>query len=85
MATKPLGGADTSSDSGRAIAHTFVDARTRALALADYPGQVPGGMDAAYAIQDEAIDLWDDQIAGWKIGRIPDAWLERLNAPRLAG
>lgn len=86
MATKPLSGADTSSsDSGSAIARAFVEARSKARALPDYPGQIPGGMDTAYAIQDEAIGLWDDQIAGWKIGRIPDAWLERLGAPRLAG
>lgn len=85
MATKTLGGADISSDSRATIARTFVEARTKARALPEYPGQIPEGMDAAYAIQDEAIGLWDDQIAGWKIGRIPDAWLERLNAPRLAG
>ncbi len=85
MATKPLGGADTSNDSGPAIARAFVAARSEARALPDYPGDVPDGMDAAYAIQDEAIGLWDDQVVGWKIGRIPDAWLERLKAPRLAG
>jgi 2-keto-4-pentenoate hydratase len=85
MATKTLSGAENSIDSGSAIARAFVAARTKATALPDYPGQIPDGMDAAYAIQDEAIDLWDDRIAGWKIGRIPDAWLERLNAPRLAG
>ncbi|WP_045318743.1 MULTISPECIES: 2-keto-4-pentenoate hydratase [Brevundimonas] len=83
--TRPLGGADTSNDSGPAIARAFVAARSEARALPDYPGDVPGGMDAAYAIQDEAIGLWDDQVVGWKIGRIPDAWLERLKAPRLAG
>ena len=82
MATKTLGGADISSDSRATIARTFVEARTKARALPEYPGQIPEGMDAAYAIQDEAIGLWDDQIAGWKIGRIPDAWLERLMAPR---
>ena len=85
MATKSLSGADNSIDSGSAIARAFVAARSKATALPDYPGQVPEGMDAAYAIQDEAIGLWDDQIAGWKIGLFPDAWLERLNAPRLAG
>jgi 2-keto-4-pentenoate hydratase len=85
MATKPLGGADTRNDSGPAIARAFVAARSEARALPDYPGEVPDGMDAAYAIQDEAIGLWDDQVVGWKIGRIPDAWLERLKAPRLAG
>ncbi|MEH6663490.1 MAG: 2-keto-4-pentenoate hydratase [Brevundimonas sp.] len=85
MATNPLGGADTSIDSGAAIARAFVDARIGARALPDYPGQIPQDMEAAYAVQDEAIRLWDDQIAGWKIGRIPDAWLERLKAPRLTG
>ena len=78
MATKSLSGADNSIDSGSAIARAFVAARSKATALPDYPGQVPEGMDAAYAIQDQAIGLWDDLIAGWKICRIPDAWLERL-------
>ena len=85
MATKSLSGADNSIDSGSAIARAFVAARSKATALPDYPGQVPEGMDAAYAIQDQAIGLWDDQIAGWKIGRVPPHQIEMLGAERIAG
>lgn len=67
------------------IAAQFVAARREARALPDYPGDIPPALAESYAIQDEAISLWDDVIAGWKIGRIPDAWTERLNAPRLTG
>lgn len=85
MATTPERGTEHDSDGGLEIARAFVQARRAARALADYPGEIPSGMDTAYAVQDHAIGLWDDQIAGWKIGRIPDAWLERLGAPRLTG
>lgn len=67
------------------IARRFVAARKTAQALPDYPGVIPADLAAAYAIQDAAISLWDDAIAGWKIGRIPDSWVAELGAPRLAG
>lgn len=82
MATRPQDGADTDKDS---IAARFVAARRQARALRDYPGQIPQALADAYAVQDQAIGLWDDEIAGWKIGRIPDAWTGRLGAPRLTG
>jgi 2-keto-4-pentenoate hydratase len=69
----------------RAIAEVFVAARRRASALAQYPGPLPASMDAAYEIQDRAIELWPDSVAGWKVGRIPAPWLERFGEERLVG
>ncbi|MDP2117545.1 MAG: 2-keto-4-pentenoate hydratase, partial [Brevundimonas sp.] len=48
------------------IARAFVEARRSARALATYPGTAPESLEAAYAIQDDAIALWPDRIAGWK-------------------
>lgn len=66
------------------IARAFTDARRQARALA-YPGAHPADLAEAYAIQDEAIALWPDRIAGWKLGRIPSPYAERFGAGRLAG
>ncbi|MGB8602321.1 MAG: hypothetical protein WCD42_09015, partial [Rhizomicrobium sp.] len=38
-----------------------------------------------YQCQNEAIALWPDQIAGWKIGKIPDALQAKFGCHRLAG
>lgn len=59
-----------SASSARSIAERFVAARLAATPLADYPGNVPPDMDFAYRCQDEAIALWPDEIAGWKVGWI---------------
>lgn len=67
------------------IATQFVSARLSARALPVYPGALPGSLDAAYARQDAAIALWPDTLIGWKVGRIPDAWLERMGEDRLMG
>ncbi len=67
------------------IASRFVSARLAAQALPAYPGALPESLDAAYARQDAAIALWPDIVAGWKVGRIPDAWLERMGEDRLMG
>jgi len=67
------------------VASRFVAARLAARALDHYPGVLPDTLDTAYARQDAAIGLWPDALAGWKVGRIPDAWLERLGEDRLMG
>jgi len=76
---------DGKAADARDIALRFTSARRQALALPDYPGHVPQSLADGYAIQDEAIALWPDRIAGWKLGRIPEAWAPRLGAGRLAG
>lgn len=67
------------------VAARFVDARKTARALAQYPGEMPADLAAAYAIQDAAIDQWDDQVAGWKIGLIQPPHRARFGAERIAG
>jgi len=73
------------SEDGRAIARAFVEARRAGRALPTYPGTVPGTLDEAYAIQDAAIALVPDAIAGWKLGRIPPPLDAQFGAGRLAG
>lgn len=73
------------NSSGSPIARAFTDARRTGRAVPAYPGAQPDSMDAAYAVQDDAIALWPDRIAGWKLGRINAPWDARFGAGRLAG
>ncbi len=68
-----------------AIARRFVAARREALALPFYPGPLPPDLASAYAVQDAAIALWPDAIAGWKIGRIAPELEGQYGQSRLAG
>jgi 2-keto-4-pentenoate hydratase len=71
------------------IASSFVRARRTAVALQQYPGIVPADSTSAYAVQETAIDLWPDKIAGWKVARVPPNWPAgsegRFPEPRLNG
>lgn len=69
----------------RTIAERFVSARRSARATPHYPGRIPSTLAEAYAIQDEAIALHGDRIAGWKVGGVPPAQQSSLGAHRLAG
>ena len=69
----------------RSIASAFVNARRNSQALADYPGSLPQDLTNAYAVQDAAIPMFDETVAGWKVGRINPPWLDRLGSSRLAG
>ena len=68
-----------------AIARAFVDARLQCRPLTGYPGVMPAALDAAYAIQDIAISLWPDELAGWKVGAIPPALLVVYGEERIIG
>jgi len=71
--------------STRAIADAFVAARQEGRALDGFPGDQPSDLATSYRIQDEAIALWPDEIAGWKIGRVQPHQVAELGADRLAG
>lgn len=67
------------------IAARFVTARRQARPLGEFPGCIPGDLEAAYQVQDLAIDLWGEPVGGWKVGRIPVAIEERFGIDRLCG
>ena len=67
------------------VARALVAARRAGCALDGYPGPRPESLEAAYAIQDEAIAAWPDRIAGWKLGRINPPHDAQFGAGRLAG
>lgn len=73
------------SSTARDIAGTFVAARQDAKALPAFPGEPPANLETSYKVQDEAIALWPDEIAGWKIGRVQPHQVTALGADRLAG
>lgn len=68
-----------------AAARALTSARRDARALSGFPGHLPPTLDESYAVQDAAIALWPDRIAGWKVGRVPDALQARLGQERVAG
>lgn len=72
-------------DADHRAAAAFVAARRQAQALPDYPGALPVDLDQAYGRQDLAIGMWADRVAGWKVGKIPQAWAARLGEERLVG
>jgi 2-keto-4-pentenoate hydratase len=67
------------------VARRFVLARQAARSLPDFPGAIPADMAAGYLIQEAAIELWPDEIAGWKVGRIPTELQAALKADRVMG
>jgi len=67
------------------IARSFVSARRAAVSIAEYPGPVPPDMATGYAIQEAAIGIWPDRIAGWKVGLVPPLLQTRLGTAHLAG
>jgi 2-keto-4-pentenoate hydratase len=69
----------------KGVAAEFVKARRSAGSFSKYPGTQPPDLDSAYRCQDEAIALWDDTIAGWKVGWIPEPHSQKFGAQRLVG
>lgn len=67
------------------VARRFVTARRAAVSLPGFPGAVPVDMAAGYVIQEAAIGLWPDRVAGWKVGRIPAELQASLRAERVMG
>lgn len=82
MAARAPSVADTAAET---IARAFVAARKAGSGLADYPGPVPDTLDQAYRIQARAITLFGGEIAGWKLGKIPEPLDAQHGANRLAG
>ena len=66
-------------------AKQFVSARHDGRALADFPGALPGNLDDAYAVQEEALRLATRRLGGWKVAMIPPAFRDRYRDERLVG
>jgi 2-keto-4-pentenoate hydratase len=73
------------SEKGTATARRLVAARRASLALDGYPGPIPSSLEEAYGCQNAAIDLWGDELVGWKVGRVSAEQEPILGAGRLLG
>jgi len=76
---------ESANGSLQSIAESLVAARLAKSPLGRYPGDIPGDLSTAYDIQDHAIDLWLDDLGGWKVGRIPPHLEDDFGSDRLAG
>lgn len=68
-----------------AIAQRLVAARLGGEPLPGFPGRLPPDLASAYAVQEAAIELWPDAVAGWKVGLIAPHLVPVLKQDRLAG
>jgi 2-keto-4-pentenoate hydratase len=67
------------------VAAAFVNARLASRALPSYPGPLPDGLSSAYLCQRRAIELWPDEVGGWKVGSIRPDLARTLGQNRLIG
>lgn len=72
-------------DDAAAIARAFTDARRAGQALTGFPGTIPADLVHAYRVQDRAIEAWDDQVIGWKVGYIAAERRDGSGDERLLG
>ncbi|MHC1654899.1 2-keto-4-pentenoate hydratase [Stenotrophomonas maltophilia] len=72
-------------DDAAAIARAFTEARRAGRALPAFPGAIPTDLVSAYQVQDRAIDRWDDQVIGWKVGYIAAERRDGSGDERLLG
>lgn len=70
-------------DSVLETARAFVEARRDGRALQRFPGPIPSDLAGAYRVQDAALALAAEDVAGWKVGRInpPAEGIDRLSGP----
>lgn len=72
-------------DDAAAIARAFTAARRAGQSLPGFPGSIPADLVSAYRVQDLAIDAWDDQVVGWKVGYIAEERRDASGDERLLG
>lgn len=75
----------TPSDDTSGIVDAFLDARRNGRSLPDFPGAIPDDLEAAYAVQDQAIARWADPVVGWKVGYIAAEKRDASGDDRLLG
>ena len=76
---------DTAGTGRRAIVEAFLRARRDGASLADFPGEIPHDLAAAYEVQDLAIATWPDTVVGWKVGYIAPERRDASGDERLLG
>ncbi len=67
------------------ISDALVAARLSNQAVLEFPGDVPGNLSEAYAVQHRSIGIWPDTVIGFKVGGIPTKWRDTYPASWLAG
>lgn len=67
------------------VAEAFCHARAAAQSISEFPGELPRDLAEAYAVQALAIEIWDDAVSGWKVGRIAGDNAARFGEDRLLG
>ncbi|MDN3644745.1 hypothetical protein QWY75_00845 [Pontixanthobacter aestiaquae] len=75
----------TSAERLRSISQTLSEARRAAKALPGFPGELPGSFADAYEVQRLSRERWADDVAGWKVGGVPSAFIEQFGETRLVG
>lgn len=73
------------SASDQVLSDRLIDARLDARIMQDAPGQLPTSIDQAYGIQFASIAQWPDDVAGWKVARLPPHDRGKFPVERLAG
>jgi 2-keto-4-pentenoate hydratase len=69
----------------QALSERIVKARLEAMVLEEFPGQLPADLEQAYSVQAASIAQWPDEVAGWKVARLPPGDRDRFAQERLAG
>lgn len=67
------------------IAEAFVAARRDARPLDGFPIRLPDVLDDSFTVQETALRLTGERVAGWKVAMVPPALRVPLAAERLAG
>lgn len=67
------------------IARAFVDARCEARILDAFPLRLPEALEDAIAVQEQALALTGETVAGWKVAMIAPHLRDVLGHQRLAG
>lgn len=67
------------------IAGAFVAARRSATPLAAFPGPLPAELADSVAVQETALRLTGETVAGWKVAMIAPQHRVHLRSERLAG
>lgn len=70
----------------QSTAQALLDARVSGKARDTFVvPDIPPNLETAYAVQSKAVGLWDGELAGFKVGGIPQHFRDQFPAEWLAG